>query len=262
MMRTVVTILTTIGVGALLALDNPKGFSDLVKSSEDRIVRAWNQKEVRIDGLEVLNRSEVEKLLPLERSVPWWHLNGTEIQSKLSQNAWIDQAKLTSCPDSWTDKWGCFLVSIQERKPTFVATFDNTSWVIDREGSFLVPLNELKARKFLGSLVAVRGVSADGKSPDLVRAQLSVAAKLRETLEQRISKQIVGLEFLGHGDFAVAFQGVPFPVVFAAGQDAKVSLDEQGDRCAALLNQLAPRLSEVESVDLAFDRVGVVRFKK
>jgi hypothetical protein len=260
-MRSVVTILTTIGVGALLALDNPKGFSELRKSSQEWASRIWNQKEVRVDGLEMLSRAEVEKLLPLERSVPWWHLNGSEIQAKLSQNSWIDQAKLSSCPDSWSAKWGCFLVSVQERKPTFVATFDNTSWVIDRDGSFLVPLSELRARKFQGTLVAVRGVSGNGNSPDLVRAQLSVAARLRETLEKSVSKQILGLEFLGQGDFAVAFQGVPFPVVFAAGQDAKVPLLEQGARCTALLNQLANRFSEIERIDLAFDRVGVVRFK-
>jgi hypothetical protein len=69
------------------------------------------------------------------------------------------------------------------------------------------------------------------------------------------------LQFLTHGDFAVTFEGVPFPVVFGAGPDSKVPLAEQGERCAELLKRLHDRFADILKVDLAFDRVGVVKFR-
>ena len=260
-MRVLITLVTALSVGTLLALDNPTGFRQITQSITTKAGTIWNEKDVRIDGLHLLSRAEVERLLPLERSVAWWHVNATEIQAKLAHNAWVSEATVTSCPDTWTSRWGCFLVSIQERQPMFLATINGDSWVIDREGTFLAPLGDLKGRSFSGKLIALKGVAVNRHSPDLVRAQLSVAARLCETLHSEVPKSIVELEFLGQGDFAISFEGLSFPIVFAAGQDAKVPLPEQGARCAALLKQLAPRFSEVAKIDLAFDRVGVVQFK-
>ena len=260
-MRVIITLLTTISIGALLALDNPDRFRAASGAVIDHGRRLWAEKEVRIDGLYLLSRAEIERQLPLDRPVAWWHMHATEIQSKLSQNAWVDEATVTSCPDSWASRWGCFLVRVKERRPTFIAVVDGSPWVIDRHGSFLAPPGELQSRNFSGRLIAVKGIAGSRTAPDILRSQLSVASKLSETLEREVARRVVNLELLGQGDFAAEFEGVPFPIVFAAGEDAKISLTEQGARCSALLKQLAPRFPEVEKVDLAFNRVGVVRFK-
>jgi hypothetical protein len=260
-MRALITVLTSLSVGALLAVDNPQGFQNVVQSLSTRAAQLWNDKELRIDGLRALSRAEVEKLLPLHRSVPWWHLNATEIQAQLSQTSWVQEASLDSCPDSWASRWGCFVVRIKERQPMFLATFEGNSWVIDREGSFLVPQRELESRHFAGKLISVKGLAETTNSPDLVRAQLSAAASVCDTIEKEVAKPIRELEFLGQGDFAVSFEGLPFPVVFAGGSDARIPLTEQGVRCAALLKQLRTRFSDVAKIDLAFDRVGVVQFR-
>lgn len=260
-MRVLITIVTALSVSVLFALDNPTVFREVTHSISERTDRIWSNKDVRIEGLHLLSRGEIERLLPLDRSVAWWHANLSEIEAKLAQNAWVAEATITSCPDSLVSRWGCFVVSIDERQPMFLATLNGDSWVVDREGTFLALVSELRNRAFSGRLVNLKGVAVNSNSPDLVRAQLSVASKLCETLEREVSKPVVELEFLGQGDFAVAFQGVSFPIVFAAGLDAKVPLPEQGARCAALLKQLATRFSEVARIDLAFDRVGVVQFK-
>lgn len=142
----------------------------------------------------------------------------------------------------------------------FLAGIEGNSWVIDREGSFLVPHSELASRNFHGRLITVKG-AAHGSSPDLMRAQLSAAAKLCDTVEKEVGRSVRELEFLGQGDFSVFFDGLSFPVVFAAGSDVKVPLIEQGIRCAALLKQLNGRFMEVLKIDLAFDRVGIVQFR-
>jgi hypothetical protein len=96
----------------------------------------------------------------------------------------------------------------------------------------------------------------------LESAQLATAARLLDTLEREVRRPIERVEFLAQGDFSVIFKGLDFPTVFAAGSDAKVPLLEQGTRCAELLKRLGSRLSDVERIDLAFDRVGVVKFKE
>lgn len=260
-MRAIFTVLTTLSVGALLAVDNPRGFQQIVQSVSTRGAQLLNDKELRIDGLHILSRAEVEKLLPLKRSVPWWHLHATEIQAQLGQTPWVQEAQLESCPDSWASRWGCFLVRIKERQPMFLATFEGNSWVIDREGSFLVPQSELEGRNFAGQLITVRGLAATANSPDIVRAQLSAASRVSETVKKEVAKSIREIEFLAQGDFSVFFDGLPFPVVFAGGVDAQIPLSEQGVRCAALLKQLRTRFSDIAKIDLAFDRVGVVQFR-
>lgn len=259
-MRFLVTFLIAVGVITLHALDNPAGFSRLIARVSATSDSVLQDKQVRIDGLNILSRTEVERLLPLDRAVAWWHANGTEIQAALEKNPWIAGAQLSACPETVASRWGCFVVSVEERVPTFVANVDGAPWVIDREGSFIVPEQDLRARKIVSSLVSVSGVASRVKSPDLVRAQLSAAARLLPVLEKQVGRKILGVELLGHGDFSVAFKGLAFPVVFAGGRDSGVTLAEQGDRCVELLKHLSGRLSEVQKVDLAFSRVGVVTF--
>jgi hypothetical protein len=259
-MRVLITLVTTISVGALLAFDNPKGFRSISNSVAVKGEQLWSDKELRIDGLRLLSRSEIEKLLPLQRSVAWWHLNASEVEAKLNQNAWVESATLESCPESWASRWGCFLLQVKERQPMFIGSFDGKPWVIDRDGRSLVPQSDLAGRGFSGQLIEVKG-AANSSSPDLVRAQLSAASRLCDTVAKEVGRPIRALEFLGQGDFSVSFEGLPFPVVFAAGKDAKVPLAEQGVRCAALLRQLGTRFSDVAKIDLAFDRVGIVQFK-
>lgn len=259
-MRVLVTLLIAASVLTLHALDNPKGFSRLwarLTLSTDAVL---HDKEVRIEGLNRLSRIEVEHLLPLGQAVAWWHANGTEIQSAVRQSPWVAEAAVAACPDTIASRWGCFVVSVTERVPTFIASVDNAEWIIDKDGSFIVPKRDMRNGKGERELVAVSGLASRAKSPDVVRAQLLGASKLLPVLEKRVGRAIMGIEFQGQGDFAVMFKGLHFPVVFGAGKDSKIPLAEQGERCAELLKHLSGRLSEIQKVDLAFNQVGVVSF--
>ena len=260
-MRILFTLLITSGVIVLHVLDNPGGSQKLVQSVAARAHSLLEDKEVRIEGLSVLSRTEVERALPFDRSVVWWKLHSTDIQGRLGQNPWVAEASVSRCEGSYIATWGCFVVSVTERTPTFVATVDNTRWIIDRDGSFIVPFGEASARLGGGVLVGVEGLASRNSSPDVVRAQLSAATRLLDTIERAVGRPISGLQFLSHGDFAVTFEGVPFPVVFGAGPDSKVPLAEQGERCSELLKRLHDRFPDILKVDLAFDRVGVVKFR-
>jgi hypothetical protein len=260
-MRVLFTLLITASVVTLHFLDNPKGVKDWMSKVRTTGVRVFNDKDIRIEGLQTLPRAEIERLLPLDRSVVWWKLQTTSIQGKIAQNPWIGEVQVRSCEGGVRTAWGCFLISIKERRPTFLATVDNAPWVIDRSGSFIVPFTENLSVHLKEPLIKVTGLASRHSSPDVVRAQLGAAANLLDTLEREVHRQVRGVELLSHGDLSVVFSDVPFPVVFAAGGDSSVPLSEQGKRCSELLKRLQDRFSDISKVDLAFDRVGVVKFK-
>jgi hypothetical protein len=55
---------------------------------------------------------------------------------------------------------------------------------------------------------------------------------------------------------------LPFPVVFgSSSSESAAVIEDQGRRLKALLVQLKDRLPEIQRVDLAFSKVGVVKFK-
>lgn len=259
-MRVVVTLLIAAGVVALHALDNPEGFARVWGRFTSSTEAVLQDKEIRIDGLNRLPRTEVERLLPLDRTVAWWHANSTEVQAAVRRNPWVAEANVSACPDTIKSRWGCFVVSIKERVPTFLASIDNMRWIIDREGSFIVPQSDATCVGDGAGLIGVSGLASRAHSPDLVKAQLSAASRLVQVLEKRVGRAITTLEFHGQGDFAVQFKGLEFPIVFAAGRDSKIPLAEQGERCAELLKHLAGRLAEIQKIDLAFTQVGVVTF--
>ncbi len=259
-MRVLFTLLITAGVVTIHVLDDPQRFQRLWEKFSNRSEALLSDKEFRIEGLNILSRTEIERLLPTDKSVAWWHANATEVQATLEQNPWVSEASVSACPDTIASRWGCFVLSIKERMPTFSATVDNSQWVIDRDGSFMVPLGDLRARGITADLISVKGLASRSISPDLVRGQLSAASRLRSILEREVGRAISSLEFQGQGDFSVMFKGLSFPIVFAAGKDAKISLSEQGVRCAELLKRLSGRLAEITKIDLAFERVGVVSF--
>ena len=263
-MRLLYTSLIAISVLILQYADNPSFFHRLWGTATSRSGALLQEKEVRIEGLKVLPRSEVERVLPYDKSVLWWHINGTDIQSKVEESPWIDVATLGSCPEGVVRGWGCFVITVNERTPKFIAAVDNERWIIGDDGAFIMPsggpLYGLDANA-INHLVLVEGLASRTHSPDMVRSQLALAANSIATLERVVGRSARSLRFEARGDFSVIFEGVPFPVVFTAATDAPIPLAEQGERLVSLIAKLKDRLGDVASVDLAFARVGVVKFR-
>lgn len=260
-MRILYTLAFACTVLFLQYFDNPEGFRSVVNQGAGTIQSLWNDKNVRIEGLEVLSEREIEPLLPLSKSVLWWHLNEPDIQAELMQIPWVKSVSVNSCHDSIWSRWGCFLLSVKEREPVFSAVVDETEWVVDAEGAFIVPSSDLVHRRYDLKLVSIAGLASREYSPDMVRSQVYSANKYMGILQQSVGKAVVSLSFLDHADISVGFQGVPFPIIFGLDSAGTTSLAEQGKRCAALLKRLGHQFHEIEKIDLAFDRVGVVAFR-
>ncbi len=263
-MRFLYTSLIAVSVCILQYIDNPAFFHRAFAAISTKGSDTMQQKEVRIEGLKVLPRSEIERVLPYDKSVLWWHINGTDIQSRVEESPWIDEAALESCPGGALRHWGCFVLSVQERTPKFIGLVDNERWIIGSDGAFIMPsggpLFGLSPEAG-AQLVVVEGLASRSSSPDLVRSQLAIAAGSISLLERTVGRSARSLRFEEKGDFSVMFEGLPFPVIFAGASDAPVPLAEQGERLVGLLAKLKDRYQEVAKIDLAFARVGVVKFR-
>jgi hypothetical protein len=263
-MRIVFTLLVTATVVAIHILDRPDFYVARAHQTKAAIGDFVQSKDIRIEGLKHLPRSVVEGLLPSDRSVPWWMSNSASIQSRLSTNPWVEGATIERCGDSVTESWGCFVISVQERRARFVASVDSESWILADDGTFLSPLERedwAGVKRFhVANVVRVEGLASRVSSPDVVRSQLSVASVAIETLEEELGHRATVLTLSSRGDVQVLFKGFSFPIIFSATSDAS-ALRDQAQRARALLPKLTQRLQEIEKVDLAFSKVGVVTFK-
>jgi hypothetical protein len=261
-MRIIYTLALLAVVALLHLFDNPDLYQSGFNKGSELVETFWNEKKVKLEGLVVLRPGDIERLLPQSRSVLWWHLNEPEIQAQLMQNPWIQAVDVGSCDDGLLSKWGCFVLTIGERKPVFSAIVDGTQWIIDGDGSFVVPYGDQVARRYNMKLVSISGLASRVHSPDVVRGQLYSASKFMEVLQSTTKRAVISMTFDGQGDLEVNFQELPFPIIFGLGSDDGVPLAEQGKRCAALLEKVRGRYSEIEKIDLAFNRVGVVSFRE
>jgi hypothetical protein len=263
-MRIAFTLLVTATVVAIHILDKPQFYLARAHQTSVVIEDLVQSKDIRIEGLKHLPRSVVEDLLPSDRSVPWWMANVALLRSSVATNPWVESVSVESCGESVAEKWGCFIISVSERRARFVARVDSDAWLIADDGTFLSPFQRdhwQGVKRFsVPNVVQINGLASKISSPDVVRAQVGAATLATATLEEVIGRRIGGLVFSEKGDLQAFFKGYSFPVVFSASNDS-ATIRDQAERARALLPKLSDRLGEIERVDLAFSKVGVVTFK-
>jgi hypothetical protein len=246
-------------------LDNPGRLSNGLESAKQRAIAFLNTKEVRIEGLRTISRTEIERSLPLTRSVGWWLVNETSIKARVAENPWVKSVDLEPCQGRWLPKFGCFTLTIEERTPRFIALVDDERWIIGADGALITPAKgdaPGMSDEMLRSLVPLYGLASRVSSPERSQAQLDLAQRAITVLERSVELPVESISFEGKGDISVDFDHVPFPVVFGSSSpEASSVIEDQGRRLKALLVQLKDRLVEIQKVDLAFSKVGVVKFK-
>lgn len=264
-MRVLFTSLIASSVVLIHVLDNPGCVSNGLEVAKQRAVSLLNTKEVRIDGLKLVPRSEVERALPLSRSVGWWMMNETSIKARIAENPWIKDVQISACQGTILPKFGCFQLSIEERKPRFLALVDDERWIIGEGGALIIPAKGSApglTDEMFSKLTPLYALASRVSSPERFQAQLQLAQTAIRVLEGAVGLTVESITFEGRGDLSVDFLSIPFPVVFAAPSvDATPAIEDQGHRLKALLVQLRDRLGDIQRIDLAFSKVGVVKFQ-
>jgi hypothetical protein len=270
-MRMLFTSLIASSVVLRHVLDDPGRISNGLDGAKQRAVTLLNTKDVRVEGLHTISRTEIDRVLPLNRSVGWWMLNETSIKARIAENPWVKGVAIRSCEGGLLPQFGCFTLTIEERKPRFIALVDEERWIIGADGSLIIPANGNApgmTDETLRALVPLYGLASRVSTPERSQAQLDFAQQAITVLERTVELPVESITFDGRGtfegkgDISVDFVRLPFRVVFgSSSSDTSAVIEEQGRRLKALLGQLKERLSEIEKVDLAFSKVGIVKFK-
>ncbi len=262
--------LITIG---MIYLDNPEPLNRFANQSAQQVNHLLLDKNVSYEGLSYVRSEEIEVLLPMEKSIPWWLFNKSQIETGLLRHSLVKKALLETCDTFAIAEWGCFKVLIQERHPAYAALIEDEVWILGEDGGLLFPVSREQfdsqpLTKILSKNLA-RDVSSDvnlkilqvaGSSPDLIHARLSYTRRALEIIEENSGLEAAMARCSHQGEIRIRFDNYPFEVLFDYSEDAPKTLALEAQRLAALLKEFGARAQTIELIDLAYNKLAIVRF--
>lgn len=99
-------------------------------------------------------------------------------------------------------------------------------------------------------------------SPDAVRQRFSYVEKALEIISEGTGLQVGTLDLTSAGELKVHFREFKALVTMSVPENDFSKLEKQCERLKVLINKLADKLTEVREIDLAFNKLGVVKFYK
>jgi hypothetical protein len=219
-------------------------------------------KEVRYQGLAVLEQGDLAALAPLERSNFWWELNRDGVGNLLSEHPLVKAVAVERCGGL---RWGCFIVQVTERQPEFITEFGGKVWLVGADGAFMgrAPRSALaddtEARGRFNPVI-LSGVDFDKSSPDTLKARLDLIRATIEVVEAGVGRKVRAATLVGAGDVAVRLEDRPYTITFALPDGDTTRLKDEVARYLRLAEELGEKHRLVRSIDLAFERVAVVKF--
>lgn len=260
-MRRAIIVLTSLVVAGVSYLHISGRSAPYEAALAARVHRLAFSRELRFSGLEIVTEADLAPLLPSERSNLWWWWRRDTVAERLQHEKLIERARVEPCA---LPRWGCFEISLVERRPDFVTQIGDKAWLVDGDGEFMgrAPLTALDpaAPANPAAPVIVRGIDLSGDSPATARARLDIVQKAIDVIEEGSGERVRAATVIGARDLEVRFLGKSFTATFGLPDGDTVRLVDEVSRFARLHAELGPRERLVKSIDLAFDRVAVVKF--
>jgi hypothetical protein len=259
----------------LVYVDNPAPVRALAQNLALGARDVLYQKRINFEGLNLVKAPELMKLIPAERSVVWWLVNRDRVTQELVRHSLVRTATLRSCTRFAILDWGCFTFAVEERVPSFAALIDEEVWILGQDGGLLFPversefeaspLNTILARHLkrpVGSEKRLKMLQIAGNSPDLIHARLDYTRSALEIIEEH-SKLEVSLARCAHdGEIRARFEGYPFEAVFDYTPGTPKTLITESQRLGVLVKQFGARAQTIRLIDLAYNKLAVVRFSE
>lgn len=257
----------------MIYLDNPAPLNRFVRNRASEVEHVVFDKRVAYTGLSYIRPEEIEVLLPMERSVPWWIFNKEQIETTLLRHSLVRKATLKTCDKLAVTDWGCFSIDVQERHPMFAALIDDEVWILGEDGGLLFPiprdqfdtqplakiLSKNLARE-VPSSISLKILQVAGSSPDLIHARLSYTRRAVEIIEEHSRLEVAMARCSHQGEIRARFEGYPFEVIFDYAEDAPKTLTVEAQRLSALVMEFGQRAQTIELIDLAYNKLAIVRF--
>ena len=238
--------------------------SDLCFDSVDSLIY---DKRVSLSGLNRLDVEDLKEIIPSHKSVIWWLINSSEIEKKLLSNAYIQQARLSRCKGL---RWGCFEIEILERKPKFLALLGGEVWTLGDDGGFIAPIKHKSVdfgikenfKQDLKEAVLIKGLLERQYSPDILEAELARLIKVLEIVEDETKLKVQELVMQVDSDLSLKFHLYDFSVKIEFRDENLNKIKDQAQRLRKVLSATRADIKEIAEIDLAFDKLAVVRKKK
>ncbi len=245
-----ILIALCLAIGAILYSRNFSWVSSEFKGVFDSF---WYQKVISVTGLKAIPEFEIIEKLPAERSVGWWNSNLDQIGADLQKDPRIKSATISRCSDR-AMPLDCFEVKIQEREPSFVTEFGGNTWLVGDDGGFIRPVST--SDKFqLPKVIGMRG------SLQLVRNVCNRVALAIADIDKIVGRRLDSLLIDENGELKTTFDGIPFVATFSFSGFDEITIADQARRLVALLEVKREQIATIKEVDLAFDKIAVVKYR-
>ena len=222
------------------------------------------QKEFHFEGLQRVPSAQLARLLPLERSVIWWSLRPAEIESALGVHPLVSGAKIRRCE---VFSIGCFVIEVREREPAAIAAVGSEAWIVGRDGVFIAPLSSPEALTELfgggvtrlNRLPLIGGVMPEKGSLEVGKSRLRHVLSALALIEAESGYPVSSLSIGENGEVTASFRGYGVKAVFDAIKGQNKRLRREARRFRQVMKEFAGREAALESVDLAFDKLAVIK---
>ncbi len=261
-MRTLIAALSVISIGTWGYAHFSGASKDFERAMANTVERIRFDKELRFQGLDLLERADLEALVPTERSNFWWEFNRGDVASSLREHALVSAVEVARCG---TLEWGCFSVVVTERRPEFVTEFGGKAWLVSADGAFMgraprSALDESNTPRAAFNPVLLKGLDFDRSSPDTLKARLDLIRTAIAEIEAGGGEEVRTARLIGASDLEVRFESRTFTVTFGLPDGDTERLRDEVARYNRVLEELGEKHRLVRSIDLAFERVAVVKF--
>jgi hypothetical protein len=257
----------------MVYLDNPGPINRFANKRAAELHHLLYDKQFDFKSLKLVKSSELESLLPKDRSIIWWLFNLSDIEAQLVRHSLVKSARVNTCDSLAVTNWGCFSVEVDERHPAYAALISDEVWILGQDGGLLFPVpkeqfEKQSLSKILSKYLA-REVPADkhlkiiqvaGKAPDLIHARLSYTRRALEIIEESSRLEVSLAKCSQQGEIRARFDGYPFEVIFDYSEDAPKTLADEAKKLATLIAEFGKRAQTIELIDLAYNKLAVVRF--
>lgn len=216
---------------------------------------ALYSREFRIHGLQRVSRAEILERLPQEESNFTWIFSPEHVVQRMKQDARIKEASLKRCSFF---SFSCFELEVVERQPAFITQLGSRPWLVSEDGGFIRPLEQ----EVQPALPVVEGVLTESLSPELMKSRLAYVAKAIKILEDVLGAKAEQVVLSKSGELSLSFKELPFPVIFDGSRSDFSRLEIEAARLKKILARPGVNFRDIEKIDLAFKRLGVVKLKE
>lgn len=263
-------IITGVGLGLLAAtfLLSESVTRGALLGVQNRISVLLQPKQLSIEGTSLLSDDEVLNAVPVSSTIfSWLFLRGS-IEEQLQRHPLVADAVISPCSGGLLQQLRCFAIRIVERTPKYVAVIDSKPWLVGEDGGFIGIADDshLIERMHDNGLAIeemslLTGLSVAGSTPDHTRGRLNYVRTAVEKIGAVTNLQVQSADLKANGELRLRFEEIPVPVIFGFAEADYRLLAVQAERLKVILSEIRERFNEIELIDLAFRRVGVVRFK-